>query len=84
LFGPTNAKEWNINASNTLPKQNILYSAIHTSFSVSGNNFDSTVTAKQEDFFSKYFKDFTIDNFDTLNVLKGKELYYNCISFGME
>lgn len=103
LFAPTSAKEWNINAFNTLPKENVLYSSIHKPFSVNGNNFDSTVTVQQEDFFSlvdyrkknevyakkvglvsKYFKDLTIDNFDTLNVLKGKELYYNCVSFGME
>ncbi len=103
LFAPTIDKVWDINAYNSFPKQNASYSSIHTPRSINGNNFDSTITVKQADFFSlvdyqkqnevyakgvgmvsKYFKDLIIANFDTLNVLKGKELYYNCISFGLE
>jgi hypothetical protein len=42
------------------------------------------VYAKGVGLVSKYYKDLTIENFDSLNVKKGKELYYNCISFGIE
>jgi hypothetical protein len=42
------------------------------------------VYAKGIGLVSKYYKDLTIEDFDTLNVKKGKELYYNCISFGIE
>lgn len=42
------------------------------------------VYAKGVGMVSKYYKDLTIENFDSLNVKKGKELYYNCISFGIE
>lgn len=32
----------------------------------------------------KYYKDLRINNFDTLDVEKGKELYYRCIGYGFE
>lgn len=32
----------------------------------------------------KYYKDLTIANFDSLNVQKGKELFYTCIGFGIQ
>lgn len=44
----------------------------------------SEVYAKGIGLVSKYYKNLEIDNFDTLNVQKGTELYYNCISFGFE
>ncbi|MFA7275069.1 MAG: hypothetical protein WC044_14460 [Crocinitomicaceae bacterium] len=42
------------------------------------------VYAKGIGLVQKTFKDLEIQNFDTLNVQKGKELYLNCISFGFE
>ena len=42
------------------------------------------VYAKRIGLVKKTFKDLEIQNFDTLNVQKGKELYLNCISFGFE
>ena len=32
----------------------------------------------------KYFKDLKINNFDTLNIKSGSEIFYNCIDFGFE
>ncbi len=32
----------------------------------------------------KYYKDLRINNFDTLDVEKGKELYYKCVGYGFE
>lgn len=53
-------------------------------FSLVDYKKQNEVYAKRVGLVSKYFKDLTIANFDTLNVVKGKELYYNCISFGLE
>ena len=32
----------------------------------------------------KYYKDLTIANFDSLNVQRGKELFYSCIGYGIQ
>lgn len=32
----------------------------------------------------KHYRDLTISGFDTLNVQKGKEMYYTCIGFGFQ
>ena len=42
------------------------------------------VYAKGVGLVKKYYKDLTIANFDTLNVQKGKELYYTCFAYGIQ
>lgn len=42
------------------------------------------VYAKGVGLVRKYYKDLTIANFDSLNVKKGKELFYTCIGYGFE
>jgi hypothetical protein len=42
------------------------------------------VYAKGVGLVHKYYKDLTIANFDTLNVQKGKELYYTCFAYGIQ
>jgi len=42
------------------------------------------VYAKHVGLVRKYYKDLTISNFDSLNIQKGKELFYTCIGFGVQ
>jgi hypothetical protein len=52
VFAPTESKEWDINAYNSMPEQIAIYENIHESFAINGISFDSTVTVVQADFFS--------------------------------
>ena len=54
-----------------------------------GENDTSPEVSENEEFneinkMSKFYKDLTIANFDTLNVQKGTELYYTCFAFGIQ
>jgi hypothetical protein len=42
------------------------------------------VYAKNVGLFSKFYKDLKINNFDTLKVLNGVELYYTLRNYGIE
>lgn len=42
------------------------------------------VYAKHVGLVRKYYKDLTISNFDSLNIQKGKELFYTCIGYGVQ
>lgn len=42
------------------------------------------VYAKGVGLVRKYYKDLTIANFDSLDVRKGKELFYSCIGYGIQ
>jgi hypothetical protein len=53
-------------------------------FSLIDYRVKSEIYAKKVGLVSKYYKDLEISNFDTLDVRKGKELYYTCSSFGFE
>jgi hypothetical protein len=52
VFAPTKEKNWNPNAFNSFDSTNYYYSNIHLPFSVNNLSFDSTVTVKQDYFFS--------------------------------
>jgi hypothetical protein len=42
------------------------------------------IYAKHVGLVYKYYKDLRIDNFDSLDVQKGNELFYSCIEYGFE
>lgn len=44
----------------------------------------SEVYAKGIGLVKKYYKDLKINSFDTLNIVKGKELFYTCTGFGFQ
>jgi len=44
----------------------------------------SEVYAKGVGLVKKYYKDLKISSFDTLNIIKGKELFYTCTGFGIQ
>ena len=103
VFAVTNDKEWDINAYNTLDKQEAYYFDLNKEKTFNGFTFDSTVVVEYEDFFSlvdyvrkhdtyanhvglvnRFYKDLTINNFDTLDITKGTEVYYSLRGYGKE
>lgn len=103
VFAVSNDKEWDINAYNTLDKQEAYYFDLNKEKTFNGFTFDSTVVVEYEDFFSlvdyvrkhdtyanhvglvkRFYKDLTINNFDTLDITKGTEVYYSLRDFGTE
>ena len=103
VFAVTNEKEWDINAYNTLDKQEAYYFDLNKEKTFNGFTFDSTVVVEYEDFFSlvdyvrkhdtyanhvglvnRFYKDLTINNFDTLDITKGTEVYYSLRGYGKE
>lgn len=103
VFAVTNDKEWDINAYNTLDKQEAYYFDLNKEKTFNGFTFDSTVVVEYEDFFSlvdyvrkydtyanhvglvkRFYKDLTINNFDTLDISKGTEVHYSLRGYGKE
>jgi hypothetical protein len=52
VFAITAAKTWNIHAFNTMEEERAEYNDLHLPKNIAGNQLDSTVTVKYEDFFS--------------------------------
>lgn len=52
VFAPTQYKEWNANAHNTMDALDCYYRDIHLAQTVGANTFDSTLVVEQEDFTS--------------------------------
>lgn len=48
VFAPTEYKEWNANAYNTLSALDCYYSELHVPYTLNGYSFDSTVTVLQD------------------------------------
>jgi hypothetical protein len=103
VFAVKNEEEWNVNAFNMLPPQEVYYSNVNESQTINNFTFEETAKVNYEDFFSlvdyrkKYevyakgiglverkFKDFTIQNFDTIDIQKGTEVHYQLINYGKE
>jgi len=48
VFAPTETKEWNANAYNTLGDLDCYYSELHVPYTINGYSFDSTITVLQD------------------------------------
>ncbi len=104
VFAPTETKEWNSNAYNTLDAQDCYYSELHVPYTINGHSFDSTVTVLQEykepnwiEYSNKYeryakgvgmiqkvFIDQTHQNGNVNQIVKGRKLYMDLVTYGQE